>query len=76
MSISAAIGAATPRHLRIGKGTDNIKRWLMARRPLRSGSGAFCKAQAAMKSIPLGITIVVFGIVAYLMLGAALAGVG
>jgi hypothetical protein len=29
-----------------------------------------------MKSIPLGIAIVVFGIVAYLMLGAALAGVG
>jgi hypothetical protein len=29
-----------------------------------------------MKSIPLGITIVLFGIVAYLMLGAALAGVG
>jgi hypothetical protein len=29
-----------------------------------------------MKSIPLGVTIVVFGIVAYLMLGAALAGIG
>jgi hypothetical protein len=29
-----------------------------------------------MKSIPLGVAIVVFGIVAYLMLGAALAGVG
>jgi hypothetical protein len=29
-----------------------------------------------MKSIPLGITVVLFGIVAYLMLGAALAGVG
>jgi hypothetical protein len=29
-----------------------------------------------MKSIPLGIAIVVFGVVAYLMLGAALAGVG
>ncbi len=29
-----------------------------------------------MKSIPLGITVVLFGIVAYLMLGAALASVG
>jgi hypothetical protein len=28
-----------------------------------------------MKSIPLGVTVVVLGIVAYLMLGAALAGV-
>jgi hypothetical protein len=29
-----------------------------------------------MKSIPFGIALVAFGIVAYLMLGAALAGVG
>jgi hypothetical protein len=31
---------------------------------------------ATMKSIPLGIMTIVLGIVAYLMLGAALAGVG
>jgi hypothetical protein len=40
------------------------------------GSGAFCEARTTMKSIPLGVTVVVLGTLAYLMLGAALAGVG
>jgi hypothetical protein len=63
------------RHRPSGRGTGAIRRRLMQRDPF-DRSAKVLQGAATMKSIPLGITTIVLGIVAYLMLGAALAGAG